>query len=191
MYSPISIILSYELLLYHSIYLFNLYDYKYFPLIYGNILYILNLLYPILIDNNRYFRSKLIYSPLLYLFPSLSLWNNQYYFTSLVFANVLGLSPASDSLLPYTDGNKNVFFYYMDVVNDVFAFSCIFFCGFIENIDVNIKLLLIILWVIPIIYWKYGLKYFKFKEWEKFHIIWQILGSGLGLIASEIIRYNK
>ena len=140
---PISIILSYELLLYYSIYLFNLYDYRYFPLIYGNILYFLNLLYPILIDNNRYFRSKLIYSPLLFLLPSLSLWYNEYYFTSLVFANVLGLSPASDSLLPYTHGNMNELFYYMDVINDIFAFSSILICGITENIDdVNIKLLL-------------------------------------------------
>ena len=169
MYLPISIILSYELLLYHSIYLFNLYDYKYFPLIYGNILYFLNLLYPILIDKNRYFLSKVIYSPLLFLLPSLSLWYNKYYFVSLVFATVLGLSPASDSLQPYTHGNKNELFYYMDVINDIFGFSIIFINIIIlEKLNINIKLLLFILWTIPIIFWKYGSKYLKFKNGNTF-----------------------
>uniref|UniRef100_A0A6C0CYK9 Uncharacterized protein n=1 Tax=viral metagenome TaxID=1070528 RepID=A0A6C0CYK9_9ZZZZ len=106
MYFPIFIILCYEYFLYKSIHILNLYNYNYFPIIYGGILYGLNLLYPLFIDDKRYFRKKLIYSPLLFILPSLSLWNNKFFFCSLVFANVLGLSPASDSLLPYTDIDK-------------------------------------------------------------------------------------
>uniref|UniRef100_A0A6C0CZS8 Uncharacterized protein n=1 Tax=viral metagenome TaxID=1070528 RepID=A0A6C0CZS8_9ZZZZ len=76
----------------------------------------------------------------------------------------------------------------MDVINDFFGFSTIFINIIIfQNLNINIKIALIILWFIPILYFKYGSKYFN--EWENFHISWHIVSSGSGLIASEVSRY--
>ena len=190
MFFPVVIMCYYELLLYYFIYYLKLYNYSYFPILYGYSLTILNILYPKLIDPKRYLNYKLVSSSSLFILPSISLWTNGYYFTSLVFGNVMGLSPPSDALLPYEDGEKNEFFYYMDVVNDVFGFMTIFLTIiYFENLEFNIKMLLVFMWFVPLTYWKFGLQYFD--KWDDFHSLWHVISVSCGLFASEISRFYK
>lgn len=187
---PIVVMCYYELLLYYFLYVFQLYNYHYFSIFYGYTLMIMNILYPKLIDPKRYLNYKLIASSSLFIFPSFSLWRNGYYFNALLFANALGLSPASDALLPYEDGEKNNFFYYMDVVNDVFVvLVSIMNYTFIKQISGYLKVINYIIIIIPLIYWKFGLQYFE--KWDNFHALWHILGASCGVICSEISTNYK
>jgi len=184
---PILSAISYQIFIYLFIYLFNFNNNDlYIPLLWGGVLYGFNLVYAGYL-NNRYLDINMTLSAIPYIIPAYSLWHGGYLFTSISVASILGTSPLSDALLPFTSTTYNYFPYYFDVTHvTILVFNLLYYI-IINYVNIYILLINIILWISPLLFWKFN----TYSDWRDAHMIWHIFGSINILISSELWKFNK
>ena len=185
--APILCAIIYQFFLYLFINLFKLNNNDiYIPLLWGLILFTSSFIYAIY-SKDRSIDIYMALSALPYIIPSCSLWRGEFYMLSLAIASVLGTSPLSDALLPFTNNNINFFPYYFDVTHVIFIIIYLLFNIIYNYINIIIFIINILLWISPLLFWKYN----TYGNWWGAHIIWHIIGSCNIFIFSELYKYYK